>query len=95
MIAIAEDAPMVPCRMKLERGLVEVGRVEPAVGSATILQDAVKSTSLYRPGSMDSETCNYEPGDAPIMNRANSRDSIRTLNAGSVIGPPGNHDMPQ
>jgi len=34
---IDNDAPMVLRRMKLERGLVKVGRIEPTVGSATVL----------------------------------------------------------
>ena len=46
VIAIADDAPMVLRRMKLERGLVEAGRIEPVVDSATILQDVTKPPSL-------------------------------------------------
>jgi hypothetical protein len=90
VIAIAEDAQMVLRRMKIERGLVEVGRIEPVDGSATILQDAV-SPSVYRPASTDStETFIYEPGDAPILDRANSIDSTMTLF--HSVGP---EDMPQ
>ena len=92
MIAIADDAPMVLCHMKLERGLVEAGRIELVVGSATILQDAVSPPSLYRPASTDStDTFIYEPGDAPILDRANSIDSTMSL-FHRVVGP---EDMPQ
>jgi hypothetical protein len=87
VIAIADDAPMVLRRMKLERGLVEAGRIEPVVGSATILQDAVSPPSLYRPASTDStDTLIYEPSDAPILDRTNSIDSIMTLFR-RVVGP--------
>jgi hypothetical protein len=92
---ISDDAPMVLRRMKLERGLVQVGRIEP-VGSASILEDGTQPPSLYRAASTDStETFIYEPGDAPIMDRSNSFGSTRTLDFGSVVGPPGDYDMPQ
>jgi hypothetical protein len=91
VIATADDAPMVLRRMKLERGLVEAGRIEPVVDSAIILQDAVSPPSLYSPASTDStETFIYEPGDAPILDRANSIDSTMTLV--HSVGP---EDMPQ
>jgi hypothetical protein len=92
---ISDDAPMVLRRMKLERGLVQVGRIEPPVGSASILRDVTQPPSLYRAASIDStETFIYEPGDAPIMDRSNSFDSTRTLDFGSVVGPPGDYGMP-
>ena len=91
VIAIANDAPMVLRRMKLERGLVEAGRIEPVGGSATILQEVPQPPSLYRSASDDStETFIYEPGDAPILDRANSIDSTITLF--HSLGP---EDMPQ
>ena len=92
---ISDDAPMVLRRMKLERGLVQVGRIEPPVGSASILEDGTQPPSLYRAASTDStETFIYEPGDAPIMDRSNSFESTRTLDFGSVVGPPGDYEMP-
>jgi hypothetical protein len=88
--AIADDAPMVLRRMKLERGLVQVGRIEP-VGNASIIQEVTQPPSLYRSASDDStETFIYEPGDAPILDRANSIDSTMTLF--HSLGP---DDMPQ
>ena len=94
--AIADDAPMVLRRMKLERGLVQVGRIEPPVGTASILEeDGTQPPSLYRAASTDStETFIYEPGDAPIMDRSNSFGSTRTLDFGSVVGPPGDYEVP-
>ena len=95
---IAEDAPMVLRRMRLERKLVEDGRVEPTVetaehieptiehechpvgtfinwrkeGSAAIVED---SSSLYRPGSDDSQdTYIYDRDDLNFLDRVNSDD---------------------
>lgn len=91
VIAISKDAPMVLRCMTLERRLVKAGQIEPAVGSATILQDAISPPSLYRPASTDSvEIFLYEPGNAPILDRANSIASTTTLF--HSVGP---EDMPQ